>query len=206
MGGPGTVGVQLTATDCGRGPRYGGPTGSDGWPWGSGHDGRQPGAPGGPAVGIPAIDFSAPEPNVEFVPPPARVPVGRAVEGSTPAFIINCRSRLVHRPAAHEDATERADWQARCGWSYGVRQFFRRHAAGTEALPALLPRRSTSTSPSRSTHHPAPRFRPAGGRQTPIKGGRTPLRHSRRRRSFVRGGRQPSAESRGTCRRPPPPW
>ena len=44
-------------------------------------------------MGILAVDFSAPEPNVEFVPPPGRVPVDRAVEGSTPAFIMNCRSR-----------------------------------------------------------------------------------------------------------------
>ena len=74
-----------------------------------------------------------------------------------------------------------------------MRQFFRRHAAGTEALPALLPRRSTSTSPSRSTHHPAPRLRPA------------PLRHSRRRRSFVREAANRRRKAVGRAGAPLPP-
>ena len=40
---------------------------------------------------------------------------------------MNCRTRLMHKPAAEEAETERAEWQARCGWPYGVRQFFRLH-------------------------------------------------------------------------------
>ena len=38
---------------------------------------------------------------------------------------MNCRTRLLHKPAAEEADTERAE--SRCGWPYGVRQFYRLH-------------------------------------------------------------------------------
>ena len=113
------------------------------------------GRQGGPSRGSRRL-ASQQEPNVEFVPSPARVPVGRAVEGSTPAFVMNCRSRLVHRP------------EARCGWPYGVAAVLppRRYAAGTETLPALLHIRDRRRRRARAGRLI---IQPAGGRRTPIR-------------------------------------
>ena len=64
--------------------------------------------------------------------PPSFVPAPVSAEKAVPAattthYVMNCRTRLLHKPAAEEAETERAEWQARYGWPYGVRQFYRLH-------------------------------------------------------------------------------
>ena len=68
------------------------------------------GDPGGRLLGTRA--------NVEFVPPPARVPVDRAVEGSTPAFIMNCIGRrLTKMPRSGPTGKPDAVGPTACGSS-----------------------------------------------------------------------------------------
>ncbi|CAE7737879.1 CML12 [Symbiodinium sp. CCMP2592] len=74
---------------------------------------------------VPNVDFAAEVPGVEFVPEPARMPVADAIGDSAPRYVMNCRTKMVHTPGVDEASTERSDWQAKCGWPYGVRQFFR---------------------------------------------------------------------------------
>ncbi|CAE7707805.1 unnamed protein product [Symbiodinium sp. CCMP2592] len=74
---------------------------------------------------VPNVDFAAEVPGVEFVPEPARMPVADAIGDSAPRYVMNCRTKMVHKPGVDEASTERSDWQAKCGWPYGVRQFFR---------------------------------------------------------------------------------
>ena len=96
-------------------------------------------------MGIPAVDFSAPEPNVEFVPPPSRVPVDRAVEGSTPAFIMNCIGRrLTKMPRSGPTGKPDAVGPTACGSSSASTPC---RLNGSSAGTASPPKRSTSTSP-----------------------------------------------------------
>ena len=75
------------------------------------------------------MNFAADIPTFEFVQAPAQVPSDRAivVTAARTIYVLNCRAKLLHAPAADEDSTERSEWQARCGWPYGVGQFFRLH-------------------------------------------------------------------------------
>ena len=75
------------------------------------------------------MDFAADLPSIEFVQAPAPVPAERAIPDAAAhtIYVMNCRTKLLHAPAADESAVERSEWQARCGWPYGVRQFFRLH-------------------------------------------------------------------------------
>ena len=80
------------------------------------------------APGVPAVDFSAELPAIDFVPAPVAAERAVIPAATTTHYVMNCRTRLLlHKPAAEEADTERAEWQARCGWPYGVRQFFRLH-------------------------------------------------------------------------------
>ena len=83
--------------------------------------------PGEPMVapGVPAVDFSAELPAIEFIPVPISAEKAIAPTDQSTQYVMNCRTKLLHKPAADENTTERAEWQARCGWPYGVRQFFR---------------------------------------------------------------------------------
>ena len=83
--------------------------------------------PGEPLVapGVPAVDFSAELPAIEFIPAPISAEKAIAPTDQSTQYVMNCRTKLLHKPAADENTTERAEWQARCGWPYGVRQFFR---------------------------------------------------------------------------------
>eukprot|EP00439_Symbiodinium_sp_Y106_P065127 s3266_g10.t1 len=92
--------------------------------------------------------LAAAEPNVEFVPPPARVPVDRAIDGTTPTSIMNCRTRLVDKPAADEDGPPQSEPTGRpsAGGRIGVRQFFR-----LDALPPGQKLFDSSSSSSSST-------------------------------------------------------
>ena len=161
----------------------------------SGHNGRQlRGRQGGPSRGSRRL-ASQQEPNVEFVPSPSRVPVGRAVEGSTPAFVMNCRSRLVHRP------------EARCGWPYGVRQFFRLDAMPPG--PKLC--RRCFTSETVDVDEPEPVDSSSSQRaDVGLRLGSPDAAPGRPAvREYLRGARPLSGESRATCRSPltpPPPW
>ena len=66
--GPSAVGDQFDTADCGRGPVTAAPLAlADGHVRADTADSR-PGAPGGPAAGIPAVDFSAPEPMLSSFP------------------------------------------------------------------------------------------------------------------------------------------
>ena len=79
------------------------------------------------APGVPSVDFSAELPAIDFVPAPVSAEKAVMPAATTTHYVMNCRTRLMHKPAAEEAETERAEWQARCGWPYGVRQFFRLH-------------------------------------------------------------------------------
>ncbi|CAE7845005.1 unnamed protein product, partial [Symbiodinium necroappetens] len=79
------------------------------------------------AAGVPAVDFSAELPAIDFVPAPVSAERALIPAATATHYIVNCRTRLLHKPAAEEAETERAEWQARCGWPYGVRQFYRLH-------------------------------------------------------------------------------
>ena len=76
---------------------------------------------------IGAVDFSAEVAAIDFVPAPVAAERAVIPAATTTHYVMNCRTRLLHKPAAEEADTERAEWQARCGWPYGVRQFFRLH-------------------------------------------------------------------------------
>ena len=75
--------------------------------------------------GVPAVDFSAELPAIENIPAPISAEKAIAPTDQSTQYVMNCRTKLLHKPAADENTTERAEWQARCGWPYGVRQFFR---------------------------------------------------------------------------------
>ncbi|CAE7863082.1 eIF3-S7, partial [Symbiodinium necroappetens] len=79
------------------------------------------------APGVPAVDFSAELPAIDFVPAPISAERALVPADTATHYVMNCRTRLLHKPAAEESSTERAEWQARCGWPYGVRQFYRLH-------------------------------------------------------------------------------
>ncbi|CAE7242685.1 unnamed protein product [Symbiodinium sp. CCMP2592] len=65
-------------------------------------------------------------PEVDFVPAPLRpAAVAQVVGENATRFIMNARSKIVHLPGADETATEKHEWTAKCGWPYGIRQFFR---------------------------------------------------------------------------------
>ncbi|CAE7612791.1 unnamed protein product [Symbiodinium sp. KB8] len=82
-------------------------------------------APLAVAPGIPAQALALPA--IDFVPAPVSAEKAVMPAATTTHYVMNCRTRLLHKPAAEEAETERAEWQARCGWPYGVRQFFRLH-------------------------------------------------------------------------------
>ena len=92
-----------------------------------GHMGAPDGDGGLDAPGVPSVDFSAELPAIDFVPAPVSAEKAVMPAATTTHYVMNCRTRLLHKPAAEEAETERAEWQARCGWPYGVRQFFRLH-------------------------------------------------------------------------------
>ena len=79
-------------------------------------------APGEPQVapgGVPAVDFSAELPAIEFIPAPLSAEQAIAPTDQSTQYIMNCRTKLLHKPAADENTTERAEWQAwgrRRGW------------------------------------------------------------------------------------------
>ena len=79
------------------------------------------------APGVPAVDFSAELPAIDFVP--AQVAAERAVipAATTTHYVMNCRHPPATQTRRGGGETERTEWQARCGWPYGVRQFFRLH-------------------------------------------------------------------------------
>ncbi|CAE7240592.1 unnamed protein product, partial [Symbiodinium sp. CCMP2592] len=87
--------------------------------------GHAAGAVPEPHPAIPDVDFAAEVPGVEFVPEPVRMPIDDVVGESAPRYVMNCRTKMVHTRGVDETTTERSDRQARCGWPYGVRQFFR---------------------------------------------------------------------------------
>ena len=92
------------------------------------------------APGVPAVDFSAELPAMDFVPAPVAAEKAVIPAATTTHYVMNCRTRLLHKPAAEEAETERAEWQARCGWPYGVRQFqAARPAAEPVDVPPVLP-------------------------------------------------------------------
>ena len=91
------------------------------------------------APGVPAVDFSAELPAIEFIPAPISAEKAIAPTDQSTQYIMNCRTKLLHKPAADENTTERAEWQARCGWPYGVRQFFRLN--DLPPAPSMLCRR-----------------------------------------------------------------
>ena len=89
------------------------------------------------APGVPAVDFSAELPSIDFVPAPVSAEKAVIPAATTTHYVMNCRTRLLHKPAADEAETERAEWQARCGWPYGVRQFYRLHDLPPNPSPVL---------------------------------------------------------------------
>ena len=53
---------------------------------------------------------------------------------------MNSRTKMVHLPGPDEAGLERHEWAARCGWPYGLRQFFRLSAEPRNpAMPAVFP-------------------------------------------------------------------
>ncbi|CAE7229512.1 unnamed protein product [Symbiodinium sp. CCMP2592] len=47
---------------------------------------------------VPNVDFAAEVPGVEFVPEPVRMPVADAIGDSAPRYVMNCRTKMVHKP------------------------------------------------------------------------------------------------------------
>ena len=71
--------------------------------------------------------------GVAFVPAPLRAEAVAEVVGDAPTvYLLDSRTKVVHLPGPDESGLERHEWAARCGWPYGLRQFFRLSAEPPE--------------------------------------------------------------------------